>query len=269
MADTTNDAAPADETAAANASVSVPMALDPWNASSNITLKDYSIAADDQHIADAITSMDPIYDVRGPISAEGDIKVPSQLSVNILPPELAEPIHAQLKAASPMERDALEQRLVIAALEENSLSVRLNAGIAGSNDPYWHEKYAVAREELSLTNEAQNLINDLSAVVRVETIFDDNGVKVGERPVPKLSPAEHDRAVRRLREVDLALKALEVGGPRRIAKALHESVEARKAAAEQQAMLAEAKALAKQMARTEHVEKMATAFAKSARSNLG
>jgi hypothetical protein len=199
------------------------MTLDLRSNPSVLTLPDYSIPAEHQHIAAGITAKHYLYDVPGPVTATSDVKLPDRLSVTMLPPEHAAPIIEALKAAHPSARDQVEQELVGKAVEEIAFQLRVNAGIADSNDAFTKAKYEVHRRQFSLSNEAASIVSDMAAIAHTEVIYDEHGVKTGERHTPKLEGDALLRASARLREVDAALKALEIEGPLQLDKARHQA----------------------------------------------
>jgi hypothetical protein len=141
------------------------MAIDLRSHPSDVRLEDYSIAPQERHIADAIAAKDPLYDVPGPgVDYSGSLQAPPRWHLSMLPPHLADPVREQLDALPEHRRADAEHHLVHQALEENSLRVRVAVGLGPDADPFWHEKFDVAREEMTLSDEAEKLANALCEV---------------------------------------------------------------------------------------------------------
>ena len=116
----------------------------PESEDSNFVVPDYGLDPADSALANEIVNFDPVRDTSGPASMDdgGNVRFPTSVPLTALPPHLADPIKAELAAAAPHRREALEQELVSKALEANSVQLRIQAG-AGP--------HAKARATLSLS----------------------------------------------------------------------------------------------------------------------
>jgi hypothetical protein len=244
----------------------------PASGESNFTIPDYGLDPADSALAREIEGFDLVGDTSGPVSLErgSNFKLPDAVSVNTLPPHLADPIKAELARVSPERRAALEQTLVAQALTENSMKLRIKMGPGANSNAYQREVFQQANEQNSLADEALQIETELAKVTRWENFTDPVTGKVTPKAIESVSGDRRARMQQRLREIDYHLQQLQGReGKARLAKALKEAVDQKKAMQQQLAEDAEARALADKMLREERVADRAKAYAKNRRNTLG
>jgi hypothetical protein len=222
--------------------------------STNYTPPSYAIDPADMDIANAILSQDPAT-LPGTGTVSKGFKFPPITSTDALPPHLRDAARAKM-GANVSERDA-----IIAVLRENAVEFRSKTGFAPTVDPFFHELANVTREFNDMLAEYNRMSDEIAASVTYEKDEDGN-----PKAVIGLSAARQ-RAIKIRQQslehrMDLLSKDGEHGieAQRRLDKALHESVERRKAQAAQQAEHREVDARARQIARDERVEAKAKAL---------
>lgn len=242
-----------DNTAAAPASHDV-------DGASNYTPPSYAIAPEDAAIAHAIVSQDPLA-LPSAHEITGNPKITPAITLNALPPHLREAAQGKIGVR------VSEAEAVQAVLRENALDIRSKGGFAASVDPFWHELATISREH----NEALAEFDRLSAEVAGSVEYEKDG---DGQPKAVIRLSEGRQRAIRVRQSELLhrlnLLADKDGkhGPEaelRLKKALHESVEKRKAAAAEIAIHTEAVALADKMLHDERVQAKAAALAKHKR----
>lgn len=234
---------------------------------SEFELKTYDIAPEDQQLADEIASFDPVYDTKGPTSFSGSVKLPESIKATGLPPHLRDPIMAQLVNVPESRRDAEEQRLVNAALYENSLGVRIVCGPGEGANAFQRAKFALTFEIEEAEREAIRLGNELAEIERWDNLADPTTGELKPVPVEKLQ-GERRRGVEMQRQQMLhkldMLNGIE--GERRLAKAKFEAVQEVKALRAQLDDDREARKRADEMLRDERIDARAKLYAKHNRT---
>lgn len=238
--------------------------------SSNYTPAEFTVAPEDQHYAQAILSQD-VASLPGTFEIGEGVRLPKTVSIDGLPPHLREAARAKLKGVPANRLAEAEAGAIREVLRENSLTIRAKTGFAPSVDPYWSEWADITREANECLSEFDRLNEELSRVASWETIEEPGG-EPRAKPVFAASPDRQRAIAARQRELlhrhDLLVSRDGAHGPegqRRLNKALFDSVERRKAQAEQLEIREEAKALATKKLRDERVEQAAEAIAKSRR----
>lgn len=248
------------------------------SASGDFKYDDYTIDPADQGLADEIVANFDAARVPGPVKLYGDpIKI-DRVRATALPPHLRDPIQAAMSAAAPDRRDAIEQQMVTEALQGVAIDVRKRSGLGSDATPYERERFAVAHDIDKLEAEELAIRSELAAVDHWKPEFDDRGHPVidpatGQQRVKAYDKVQGDaRAAKegRLREIENALKSIElIEGPRRVAKALKDTIAANKRITEAFAENAEAEKMAQDILRDERIKQRAEGLAKSRRSALG
>lgn len=237
---------------------------------SNYTPPSYAIADEDAGIADAILSQD-VASLPGTFEVSEGVRLPDTVGIEGLPPQLRGLARAKVSGV-PTERLAdAEAAAVLEVLRENSLAIRSKTGFAPSVDPFFSELADVTRDHNDALAEYDRLNEELTRVARWEPEDGPEG-KPTAKPVFAASEARRQAIAVRQRELlhRMRLLANEDGshGPeaqRRLDKALFESVERRKAIAQEASEREEAKLLAAKKLRDERVERAAEAIAKHKR----
>lgn len=229
----------------------------------------YDIAPEDRELAESITKFDP-HSVPSPIEVEGEFRAPERMTARALPDAMRHAVEQQLVGIpAGAAREQREHDLTMEALRGNSLGIRVRLG-AGTNQ-YQRETFALQRDIEKLEADANGIMNQLNAVVRLDVV----GVNpaTGEQLTNTVYRVEGDnRRGLELRHAELMrnLAALEgIEGDRRLKRALHEAVESEKTARAQLSRMSKAKAMAADMLEQEEVTKLATAFAANRRHRLG
>lgn len=235
---------------------------------SNYTPPTYDIDPADQHIADSIRSMDVLSQVPGPTSAIGAVKVPEP-TLSALPPAMREQVEAQLAMVPASKRAESEKELVVKALRKHSLHLRSLAGVAGTATPYHREQAVIARDIRTAEAEFDALSTQLHDIIRYDNQWDE--ATQSNIPVPVFA-VEGDRRKAYMQQQDQILYrisllvngdgSLGIEGQRRMAKALHDSVQLQKAVAEQKADNEEVEKRAQELAREARINKRAGVRAK-------
>jgi hypothetical protein len=259
MTDTTN--------ASSSGSEPTPLRVD--TSSSDFALPSYDIDPADQPLAAEIANFDPVFDVAGPTTIKGAVKLPDSIKATGLPPHLRDPIMAQLTNVPVDRRDAEETRLVNEALYQNSLGVRIVCGPGEGANAYQREKFSLTFDIEEAEREAIRLGTALGEIVRWDNVSDDATGTTKPVPVEKLQ-GEQRRAAETAHR--LALRKVEqlqgIEGERRLQRALFTAVADSKAMTARLAERQDGMALGEQLARDERVKAIADAHAKRARTAL-
>jgi hypothetical protein len=237
--------------------------------SGEFTMDDYA----DAELAAEISSFDPVT-APGPATLKGTYQFPGEVPVTALPPHLREPILAAVATVAtvaPSEREAVQRRMVLEAAQQNSLNLRVNAGLGSDANPYQREFFAIAKDQQRLHAESIDLTTRLAEVVRWEPEFDAKGEPLYDRatgqqklkPVEKVQGPARKVMEDRLREIGAHGAALEREAPRRLQRALRDAVKAVKACRELVEDNGAATVLADKMVREDRVRKMAEGRAKA------
>ncbi|MFC0590269.1 hypothetical protein ACFFF7_12665 [Novosphingobium aquiterrae] len=201
----------------------------------------YDIDPADQHIADAILSIDPA-DLPGISTSNEQANLSLPTSVAALPPMLRAAAEAKLQYIPQHKRAAAEAAAVAEVLRDNTLDIRSKTGFAGHVDEYWQERSRITREHDRAIDEIDRITAQLAEVARYETEVGPDG-KSRPRPIFVMGEAARRTAIQR--QADLLYKArllfadnggLGIEAQRRLDKALKTSVGLRKT---QQAKLAD------------------------------
>lgn len=228
---------------------------------------DYSIAPEDQHIADEIVAMDPLRDVPGPATMKGDAKiVPDRFTLTTLPPgPLRDRVEQQLALQPPSKREEAEHELVKRALEANGLDLRGRVGVGSGATPYHKEQAQIASEIAQLDREYARLTEDMGAVREYVSRINEESGKAEAEPVPMYGAERQKAMLNRMLEIQHIVALKQPGGleyERRMAKALRDSVAIRKAHAAQKAKLAKVEARATELIESEEIERLARSKAR-------
>ena len=244
----------------------------PSSEDSNFSVPDYGLDPADIDLAREIENFDLIGDTSGPVSLSrgSNFKLPETVPVSTLPPHLADPIKAELAKVGPERRAELEKTLVAQALTQNSMQLRIKMGPGSQADAYQREVFQQANEQQSLTDEAMQIEIELAKVTRWENVTDPVTGKVAPKAIESVTGDRRTRMQERLKEIDYHLGQLRGReGKARLAKALKEAVDQKKAVQQQLAEDAEARELADKMLKEDRVRQRAEAYAKNRRNRLG
>lgn len=241
---------------------------------------DYSIAPEDQHIADRLMNFDVVSDVPSPNTVKGSprMTLPDKLSVKMLSPDARAEIEAKLKDVPLHQVESREDALVREHLMRNAAQVRMKAGAGEGANPFQRERLLIAGERDQANREIIRLMGELAEVSRWEPIFDEiSGEKVidpktGQQELKPVYRVDGQRRVGMERRVDeLSHKITLLDGPEgdlRERKALHAAVQAKKALKAQIEEERDARELGDKIARDERVRRRAEARAKAQRTAL-
>lgn len=205
---------------------------------SSFDVPSYELTSDeDRAIAAEILARDPVYDVPGPTTLKGAVKVPDRFTLAMISDaDVREDIERQVAQQPASNRAAAEQDLLRKALEAQRLDLCVKAGLGDGASPFHREQVTLAAEVRKIDQESDRLIAELVASKDAELRPDPETGEMKPVAVPLLSMAGIERNTRRLNEL-LYERSLKVAGgveyDRRVAKALQESVEVEKARREQ------------------------------------
>lgn len=201
-------------------------------AGASFEMPSYDIDPADQGIVDEILAEDPVTDAPSPVTLKGRVMLPAKVTLAMLPAELQADVAAKLKGVHPDKFEALEQEYIAEALRANSLNVRTVMGLGDGAGLYAKEQVAIANEARQLLAEFDKNTADLAEVSHYEARANDEG-RTEPHPVLAMSAERRAATLRRQEEISYRVKLLQtVEGQRRLAKALKEDVERRKAARE-------------------------------------
>ena len=224
---------------------------------SDFQMKSYDIAPEDQQLANEIASFDPVYDTAGPTSFSGSVRLPETIKATGLPPHLRDPIMAQLANMPVDRRDAEEQRLVNAALYENSLGLRIAGGPGNGANTYQHAKFSLTFDIEEAERELIRIGTQLGEVERYDVI---EGKPVAVEKLRgqqrAIAEAQHKLLLHKLDQLN------GIEGQRRLQRALYEAVQERKSLAAQLDDDREARALGEKLRREKRIRERAEAYAK-------
>jgi hypothetical protein len=242
------------------------------------TRPSYEITPELRPHADAILAMDPVDDVPPPYEFPVGYRLPAP-RVTALPPEMQREVQARLAElpvqTTPEQRQAKEAEFTASAIRSKTLATRVLTGVGSNASPYHREMVGIAREVRDLGAKYDQLQQDLSEVVRYETVTDP---ATGEpKPVPvyrvggvraQAYAAQQQDILRRIRLLvqDDGTHGIEAG--KRLRQALHESAVARQKLQQQVEERAEAKRRADEINRERRINAQAQSLASVARSTF-
>jgi hypothetical protein len=221
----------------------------------------YDIDPSDQHIADVIMKQDPVSSVPGPFSGlEGKLTVEPKLTS--LPIPLREKVERQLAMVPPSRYAESEREFVTAALKEHSLSVRTQAGVAGTALPIHKVQAELAIKYRDLARRFNDNQAKLADVRDYGTAYDDKGQRIPV-PVYTFDGTAREGILREQEDLAYHMNLLEgPEGQRLLQKALKESVEVYKARQAAAAEEAEVQSRAEAKVRESRIERRAAARAR-------
>jgi hypothetical protein len=242
------------------------------NAPTPYTGPDHGFGGDNA-LANEIVSFDRLADTNG--SAAESKQVPSRSeykpTLEALSPTMRQPIVAQLAGLTGPAREKREGELVLAAMQQRALEVRIHQGPGIGSNAYQDEMFAQARQLQELDREHQRIVAQLGEFDGFKTGAVDP--TTGEAHAEKIYRYQGDRRralENRLVQIATSAEHLEgAEGTRRMQKALARAVEDTKKSRDQYAILQEAKDRATHNAREAKINQLAEGFAKGLRGNGG
>lgn len=239
------------------------------NGATNYVPTSYDIDPTDQQIADSILAIDPLNEITGSGSMSESIAV-AAVPYSALSPEMRAEVDKALEGVPPARRADAEQAAVLNVLKARTAHHRTLTGLGDGATEYHREMANIAAEHRQLAQEWNRVAKSMAEVLRHDTGPDGKPV-----PVYAMGPASQRNAANRLEEINYRLNLLMDAdgrhGPeaqRRLAKALHQSVETQKAQAAQLAERREAEELADKINRDRRVAQMAEGIAKHRRNDV-
>lgn len=250
------------------------LSVDPTG--SDFTVPSHDIAPEDQARAQSLLSAfnaDPLATPSpAKLTGGGAFKAPERFSLSILPPDRQGPIAAQLVQVPAHQRADREHELVVEALRQNSLELRIKAGPGEGATPLEREQFAVARDINDLEAEEIEIQRQLAEVEKWVPVYDDvTGEPVidprtGQQQVKAVEIIQGDRRkALEARAKELAYRAgllRGIEGDRRIQKALAQTLELEKQQRQQLAEREEIERRAEEIAREKRINQQAEARAK-------
>lgn len=238
----------------------------------------YDIAPEDLELAERLAQFDPLA-VPSPVKLTGGgaFKAPERFTMSILPPDKRDGIASKLAQVPADLRSQREHELVLEALKQNSVHIRVKAGPGEGATPVERERFLIAREVYDLEKEEARIYAQLAEVERWVPVFDENGEQVidpktGQQKVQAVELVQGDRRKAmeaRAAEIRRQIALLDgFEGDRRLQRALKATVEAEKARQQQLAEEQEARRMADQINRDERIKAKAEVYAKHRRHTL-
>jgi len=250
--------------------------LTPDTTGSDFTVPSYDLTPEEAAAVAGIDDFDPIADIPSPVQLTGGgFKAPERLPANILPPDMAQQVRAELAAIPEHRRAEREHELVFAALRRNGIDIRVKGTPDPSLEPYHREALLIEKEVRELDAEAHRIYQQLAEVARWKPVYNPDGsyAKDPATGQQRFEPVERYRGdaraalEARLREVEYRASLLNgPEGERRMARAMKETAQLRLAVKEAAADRAEAEALARKIVREERIRERAEALAKRMRT---
>jgi hypothetical protein len=259
-----------DNTSPANARLAVD------TTGSDFTMPSYDIAPEDQARAQELLSAfnaDPLA-TPSPVKLTGGgaFRAPERFTLSILPPDKQGPIAAQLAQVPASVRAEREHALVVAALKQNSTTLRIKAGPGEGATPLEREQFAVVRDINELEAEEIDIQRQLAEVEKWVPVYNEiTGEPVidprtGQQQVKGVEIIQGDRRKAleaRLKELAYRADLLRgVEGDQRIQKALAQTIKLEKQQKQQLADNAEIERRAEEIAREKRITQQAEARAK-------
>lgn len=229
------------------------------------TPKTYELAPEDAELGASIRDFS-MNDVPGPVSGGEGIKVPTQLTASILPPEKQAEVEAALSGLTLTARQQREPQLVQQALEDNHFELMVAMGPGEGATAYQREYFQQLNEGRDIQQQLAAIEADLAEVVDKRRDEDPTTGATVWHDVHKLEGQQRTNAEHRRTDLLYRLSLLKgVEGQRRLEKATVDAVEQHKARQAALADEAEAQKRADEMLREERIEERATLYAKSKR----
>lgn len=256
------------------ATASTRLALD--TSGSDFTVPSYNVAPEDEPRAQELLSAfnsDPLA-TPSPVKLTGGgaFKTPERFTLAILPPEKQAALASQLAQVPADQRAEREHELVLAALQKNSLELRIKAGPGAGATPLEREQFGLAREIHELETEELEIQRQLAEVEKAVPVYNET---TGEPVIDPLTGKQMTKLVDRIqgdrrkaleaRVKELAYRADLLRGPegdRRIQRALAQTIELEKQQRQQLADRAEVERRAEEISRQKRIDKQAEALAR-------
>ena len=245
----------------------------PVDGSTNWTPPSYDIPEEDRAIADEILAMDALA-LPGPGTIKGEIKI-GPLKATALPPSLRSSVERQLADMRPDMRAEAEPRLVREAIEGERPRLRMQSGLGPDALPHHREQAEIAREFADAAAEFNRNTELLAAVDHYDVGIDPETGHPKPQEVLRVTGNRRKALIAQQEQLSYRMSLLSADdgehGPearRRLAKALRESVEIKKARDARFAEEADAKRMAADILREERVKARAEAIAKHQRTTL-
>lgn len=246
---------------------------------SDFTPVSYDIAPEDRPLAEYYAQFDPLA-TPSPVqlTGGGSFKAPERFTVEILPPDRRAKVQQELAQVPDHRRAEREHELVLEALKQNSIELRVKAGPGAGATEVERERLLIAREVYDLENEEARIYAQLAEVEQWVPVFDkETGAPVidprtGQQQVKAVEVVQGAR--RKAMEARAAEIRRQIGlldgfeGDRRLQRALKATVEAGKSRQQQLAEEQEARRVADQINREERIKAKAEAYAKNRRNVL-
>jgi hypothetical protein len=243
---------------------------------SDFTVPSYNVAPEDEPRAQELLSAfnsDPLA-TPSPVKLTGGgaFKAPERFTLAILPPDKQAALASQLAQVPADLRAEREHELVLAALQKNSLELRIKAGPGEGATPLEREQFGLAREIHELETEELEIQRQLAEVEKAVPVYNEI---TGEPVIDPLTGKQMTKLVDRIqgdRRKALEARAKElayrvsllqgVEGDRRIDRALAETIAREKQQRQQLADRGEVERMAEEIAREKRIRKQAEARAR-------
>ncbi|MEP2989210.1 MAG: hypothetical protein ABJN65_01465 [Parasphingorhabdus sp.] len=215
----------------------------------------------DMEMAQDIMNFDPVSDVAGPTSVQGNVKIPSSVGITALAPEKQAAIKAELQNVAPHLQEAKEQQLVHKALHENSFVLRVKGGGGSGADPYQAATFEVANEREEANQEALRIVARLAEVDHYKPSTDESTGESTPQAVMAVTGPRREALESELARIQHKINMLDgEEGQRRLKTGLRAAIAERKEREKEARIVKTAAALAEEMDEQERIEKQAAAL---------
>ena len=215
----------------------------------------------DMGVAREIMDFDPVYDVQGPTSVQGNVKLPTSVGLTALSPAAQSTIRQELDTFPAHMREQKERELIHEALYKNSFILRVKGGGGPSADPYQAASMEIANEREATNREAFSIAEKLAEVDHWKAVTDPATGKQSQIAVNAVEGDRREALENELRRLQHKVEELDGGeGTRRMKKALGAAVSQRKQRETEARIVRNAKTMADEMEEQERTEKQAAAF---------
>lgn len=233
---------------------------------SNHTPASYDIAPEDAALAESLVNLDPIRDLSGPFEAVGNVKLPTQITRENLPPQVLAHVDARLSEVPVKDRTPQIENAIMRQEAENfAYFMRVLAGPGPDANAYQQEFYLVEHELYEAKRQLSERLSALSEIVRHDRKVDQSTGEVWDEPVYRVQGDARSAAEHEVAELKRRMRLLDPDGPeraQRLQRAKWEAVQDAKRLQEEFDIDREAQALADRQSREARIAERAEGYRK-------
>lgn len=223
-----------------------------------------TIAPEDQHYADKVKALHPIWDTPGPVAVpKGRTFV--RCTLESIDEGMRKEVYARMAGLTPAEAKARESDYVEAVIRDKLPELRMATGLGGGALPYQREMVSIARDMRDIERDFMRLSNQLDEVRSYGVEFDPETGKNRPKEVLAIQGQRRKAMEEQRKELMSRLTMLDEGGyeaQRRLRQALGESVAILKERDRQASEERDSRALGAELARKARVEAKAALYAR-------